>query len=110
MSIFLLDRTVQIMSWAATDLQTHRSVCFAMRLNKGDFIAADAIAKLRQKNPNTIRSPEEDLGGEEAAFDYIINPAKAHLISRCGSPFYSQRNDLFCNTSTKTFTLNHRQY
>lgn len=74
-----------------------------MRLSKQDFIAADAIAKLRQviifkaiikehilynyvpidlqKNPHTVRYPEEDHGQENSTFEYTLDLAKSEVIS-----------------------------
>jgi len=59
----------------------YQTVCFVTKLSKQDFIAADAIAKLRQKNPNTIRTAEEDLGKDNSTFDYSIDVHKSNVIS-----------------------------
>jgi hypothetical protein len=81
-------------------IQAYQTVCFVARLLKQDFIAADAIAKLRQKNPNTVRTAEEDAGRDNSTFDYLVDPAKAHAISShisplCGSgSIYAREADL----------------
>ncbi|XP_068632695.1 out at first protein [Battus philenor] len=40
----------------------HQTVCFLTHAAQADFIAPDAMAKLRQKNPGTVRVAEEDKG------------------------------------------------
>ncbi|XP_047019690.1 out at first protein [Helicoverpa zea] len=40
----------------------HQTLCFLTHAAQADFIAPDAMAKLRQKNPGTIRVAEEDKG------------------------------------------------
>ena len=79
----------------------YQTVCFVMKLGKEDFIAADAIAKLRQKNPHTIRIPEEDAGRTNSTFDYVIDQNKSGIISgligatcRVGASVYAQESDL----------------
>ncbi|XP_046454442.1 out at first protein-like [Daphnia pulex] len=59
----------------------YQAVCFAAKLSKQDFIAADAIAKLRQKNPHTVRYPEEDNGRENATFEYTLDVSRSNIIS-----------------------------
>lgn len=58
------------------------------KLIKDDFISADAMAKLRQKNPSTIRIPEEDKGKEilkMTSWVYINRslPISKHLAGLC---------------------------
>lgn len=79
----------------------YRTVCFVMRLSKQDFIAADAIAKLRQKNPHTVRYPEEDHGQENSTFEYTLDLAKSqvissHVVNLCREALgiYAQEGDL----------------
>ncbi|XP_026314099.1 out at first protein [Hyposmocoma kahamanoa] len=40
----------------------HQTLCFLTHAAQADFIAPDAMAKLRQKNPGTVRVAEEDKG------------------------------------------------
>ena len=53
-----------------------------------------------QKNPNTVRTPEEDIGRENATFDYVIDLRKLNVISSHIRPLcregvaYTQESDL----------------
>ncbi|CAK1549291.1 unnamed protein product [Leptosia nina] len=40
----------------------YQTICFITHAAQADFIAPDAMAKLRQKNPGTVRVAEEDKG------------------------------------------------
>lgn len=40
----------------------YQVMCFIFHFAKDSFISSDAMSKLRQKNPSTVRTPEEDLG------------------------------------------------
>lgn len=40
----------------------YQVMCFIFHFTKDSFISSDAMSKLRQKNPSTVRTPEEDLG------------------------------------------------
>ncbi|XP_026752167.2 out at first protein [Galleria mellonella] len=40
----------------------YQTLCFLSHAAQADFIAPDAMAKLRQKNPGTVRVAEEDKG------------------------------------------------
>ena len=48
-------------------------LCHVIRFSKSDFISADAMSKLRQKNPGAIRTPEEDKGLETFLMDSRIS-------------------------------------
>lgn len=66
----------------------YQVMCFATKFNKGDFISSDAMAKLRQKNPHTIRTPEEDKGRETYTMSSWVQlnrslPITRHLQSLC---------------------------
>ncbi|XP_071485945.1 out at first protein-like [Diadema antillarum] len=58
-----------------------RIMCFVTKFSKTEFISSDAMSKLRQKNPGTIRNPEEDKGSELLTFDLSINLDNAGRIS-----------------------------
>ncbi|XP_037824940.1 out at first protein, partial [Lucilia sericata] len=67
----------------------YQVMCFVTKFQKGDFISSDAMAKLRQKNPSTIRTPEEDKGKETFTMTSWVHlnrsqPITRHLISVCG--------------------------
>ncbi|KAF4520799.1 hypothetical protein B566_EDAN002377 [Ephemera danica] len=60
----------------------YQVMCFASHFGKEEgFIAPDAMAKLRQKNPGTVRTPEEDRGRQNATMDALLEPAAAARIS-----------------------------
>ncbi|BFF94799.1 out at first protein [Drosophila madeirensis] len=66
----------------------YQVMCFATKFNKGDFISSAAMAKLRQKNPHTIRTPEEDKGRETYTMSSWVQlnrslPITRHLQTIC---------------------------
>lgn len=60
----------------------YQVMCFATKFNKGDFISSDAMAKLRQKNPHTIRTPEEDKGRETYTMSSWVQLNRSLSITR----------------------------
>jgi len=71
-------------------------LCHVIRFSKSDFISADAMSKLRQKNPGAIRTPEEDKGLETFLMDSRIsiganaaNNISPHINSLCGEAPHS---------------------
>ncbi|XP_013192754.1 out at first protein [Amyelois transitella] len=44
----------------------YQTLCFLSHAAQADFIAPDAMAKLRQKNPGTVRVAEEDKGWRQS--------------------------------------------
>ncbi|CAG9797970.1 unnamed protein product [Chironomus riparius] len=60
----------------------YQVMCFVTKFQKGDFITSDAMAKLRQKNPSTIRTPEEDKGRENFTMTGWVNLERSSPISR----------------------------
>lgn len=60
----------------------YQVVCFVTKFLKNDFISTDAMAKLRQKNPSTIRQPEEDRGRENYTMTAWIDLMRSPAISR----------------------------
>lgn len=71
----------------------YQVMCFVTKFQKGDFITADAMAKLRQKNPSTIRSPEEDRGKENYTMTGWVLLDRAVPISRHIAPLCSEAQD-----------------
>ncbi|CAB3250856.1 unnamed protein product [Arctia plantaginis] len=67
----------------------HQTLCFLTHAAQADFIAPDAMAKLRQKNPGTIRVAEEDKGWRQTtatawaghATRLLSPPAARHCAS-----------------------------
>ncbi|XP_071957859.1 out at first protein-like [Antedon mediterranea] len=60
----------------------YQVVCFVSKFNRNDFISSDSMSKLRQKNPGTIRTPEEDLGIEDHTMNLAIDPKKSSQFSK----------------------------
>ncbi|KXJ83923.1 hypothetical protein RP20_CCG026023 [Aedes albopictus] len=71
----------------------YQVMCFVTKFQKGDFITADAMAKLRQKNPSTIRTPEEDKGKENYTMTGWVVLDRAAPISRHIAPLCSEAPD-----------------
>ncbi|XP_062577557.1 out at first protein-like [Saccostrea cucullata] len=57
------------------------TLCFVSRFNKNEFISSDAMSKLRQKNPSTIRSPEEEKVPEMHIMDLRMDLRKTNVLS-----------------------------
>lgn len=80
----------------------YQVMCFIFHFQKDSFISSDAMAKLRQKNPSTIRTPEEDNGRTNRTMDYvvllqhsgIISPHIADLCNEAGSATYTRHEDI----------------
>ncbi|XP_068085334.1 out at first protein [Anabrus simplex] len=60
----------------------YQVMCFVCHFRKGDFISSDAMSKLRQKNPGTIRTPEEDRGRENHTMEFLVDVPRSGVISR----------------------------
>lgn len=60
----------------------YQVMCFVTKFIKDDFISAEAMAKLRQKNPSTVRIPEEDRGKETITMTSWIYLNKSATITR----------------------------
>lgn len=59
----------------------YQVMCFIMRFFKSNFISSDAMSKLRQKNPGTVRTPEEDRGTEEVELDVSVDVSRSNILS-----------------------------
>ncbi|MCL4132797.1 UNVERIFIED_CONTAM: hypothetical protein GTU68_040004, partial [Idotea baltica] len=59
----------------------YQAICLVTKLSKGDFISSDAMSKLRQKNPTTVRTPEGDHGTEEFSMDLSLDVEGSSFIS-----------------------------
>ncbi|XP_068685982.1 out at first protein-like isoform X1 [Montipora foliosa] len=51
---------------------SYEAMCFVTELGEEEMISSDSMSKLRQKNPSTIRVPEEDLGSEPHKMDHVV--------------------------------------
>lgn len=60
----------------------YQVMCFVCHIQKDEFISSDAMAKLRQKNPGTIRTPEEDRGLENFTMDVFVDVPRSAVISK----------------------------
>ncbi|KAH0539356.1 out at first protein [Cotesia glomerata] len=74
-------------------------LCFVNHFYKTDFISSDAMSKLRQKNPGTVRVAEEDRGYTNYTMDLFIDISKSLVISKHISTFCSE-------AAESTFTRN----
>ncbi|KAJ8922637.1 hypothetical protein NQ315_007669 [Exocentrus adspersus] len=80
----------------------YQVMCFIFHFPKDSFISSDAMAKLRQKNPSTIRTPEDDLGRTNHTMDYvvvlkhsgIISPHIADMCAEAGMATYTVHEDV----------------
>ncbi|XP_026463328.1 out at first protein [Ctenocephalides felis] len=81
----------------------YQVLCFVTRLHQTDFISADAMSKLRQKNPGTVRTPEEDRGRDNYTLSAWLDPVRAghraspHVAVLCGEArdaTYAREDDL----------------
>ncbi|XP_066253889.1 out at first protein [Euwallacea similis] len=59
----------------------YQVMCFIFHFAKDSFISSDAMSKLRQKNPSTVRTPEEDLGRVNHTMDYVVVLKHSGIIS-----------------------------
>uniref|UniRef100_A0AAR5QD80 Out at first protein n=1 Tax=Dendroctonus ponderosae TaxID=77166 RepID=A0AAR5QD80_DENPD len=59
----------------------YQVMCFIFHFPKNSFISSDAMSKLRQKNPSTVRTPEEDHGRLNHTMDYSVVLKHSHVIS-----------------------------
>ncbi|XP_072342401.1 out at first protein homolog [Scyliorhinus torazame] len=58
-----------------------QGLCFITRLHKNEIIPSESMAKLRQKNPRTVRVAEEQRGLEHLYMDVAVNYSRAHPLS-----------------------------
>ncbi|XP_034944018.1 out at first protein [Chelonus insularis] len=67
----------------------YQVMCFVNHFYKMDFISSDAMSKLRQKNPGTIRVAEEDKGYMNYTMDLFVDVSKSPIISKHVATFCS---------------------
>lgn len=80
----------------------YQVMCFIFHFAKDSFISSDAMSKLRQKNPSTIRTPEEDTGRVNRTMDYVvllqhsmlISPHIADICAEAGMATYTRQEDI----------------
>lgn len=71
----------------------YQVMCFVTKFQKNDFISSDAMAKLRQKNPSTIRQPEDDRGRENYTMTAWVVLDRSASISRHITSLCSEAKD-----------------
>lgn len=80
----------------------YQVMCFVNHFSKMDFISSDAMAKLRQKNPGTIRVADEVRGYTNYTMDLFLDVSKSKIISKhiatlcteAADSTYTRREDL----------------
>ncbi|CAG7836127.1 unnamed protein product [Allacma fusca] len=90
----------------------YQVLCFVTHFKKTEFIPPDAMAKLRQKNPWTVRIPEKDLGKENVTLDVLLDITSSdwvspHIKTVCSDAkdgTYAKREDLEALLSSKLAT------
>ncbi|XP_017771006.1 PREDICTED: out at first protein-like, partial [Nicrophorus vespilloides] len=85
-SLFLVFQEVQILKALILGEEErgqsqYQVMCFVFHFSKDAFISSDAMSKLRQKNPGTVRTPEEDRGRENYTMNYSVDVTRAGIIS-----------------------------
>uniref|UniRef100_A0A7M4E7G7 Out at first protein homolog n=2 Tax=Longirostres TaxID=1298654 RepID=A0A7M4E7G7_CROPO len=58
-----------------------QALCFVTRLHRNEIIPSESMAKLRQKNPKTVRQAEEVRGLEHLSMDVAVNFSKGAQLS-----------------------------
>lgn len=71
----------------------YQVMCFVTKFFKTEFISSDAMAKLRQKNPSTIRQPEEDRGRDNYTMTAWVDLTQSTPLSRHISNLCSEAPD-----------------
>ncbi|XP_056365697.1 out at first protein homolog isoform X2 [Oenanthe melanoleuca] len=79
-----------------------QALCFVTRLHRNEIIPSESMAKLRQKNPRTVRQAEEARGLEHLSMDVAVNLSKAaqlssHIHNVCaeaGEAIYTRQEDV----------------
>ncbi|XP_013142536.1 PREDICTED: out at first protein [Papilio polytes] len=78
-----------------------QTLCFLTHAAQADFIAPDAMAKLRQKNPGTVRVAEEDKGWRQTTATAwagravrLLSPAAARHCAPARDHIYLRTADL----------------
>ncbi|KAI2796498.1 hypothetical protein BLOT_015790 [Blomia tropicalis] len=89
--------------------QKVQTFCFVTRLPENEYISSDAMSKLTQKNPSTIRTAELDHGTElyemdlEIRYDGPLTLLSQHLNKFCQQAerrIYASEKDLKLWTSS----------
>ncbi|XP_002738882.1 out at first protein-like isoform X1 [Saccoglossus kowalevskii] len=92
----------------------YQVMCFITKFTKSEFISSDAMSKLRQKNPGTIRNPEEDKGQEHIFMDLQIDLKESskfskHIYNTCmeaQDSTYIRESDIRALSKGNNYTYN----
>ncbi|XP_018324718.1 out at first protein [Agrilus planipennis] len=71
----------------------YQVMCFIFHTTRDAFISSDAMSKLRQKNPGTIRTPEEDRGRQNYTMTYSVDLGRSSIISPHISDMCTEASD-----------------
>ncbi|XP_032085199.1 out at first protein homolog [Thamnophis elegans] len=79
-----------------------QALCFVTRLHRNEIIPSESMAKLRQKNPQTVRQAEEIRPLEHLRMDVAVNFSKgaqlsSHIYNICSEAketIYSREEDV----------------
>ncbi|XP_026564874.1 out at first protein homolog [Pseudonaja textilis] len=79
-----------------------QALCFVTRLHRNEIIPSESMAKLRQKNPQTVRQAEEIRALEHLSMDVTVNFSKgaqlsSHIYNICSEAketIYSREEDV----------------
>lgn len=63
------------------DRRRYQTLCFVTSVVDNDLITADAMSKLRQKHPSSIRVPDHDNGVEQVDLDLMVELSKSAVIT-----------------------------
>nr|XP_018897085.1 PREDICTED: out at first protein [Bemisia tabaci] len=81
----------------------YQVMCFLSHINKDEFISSDAMAKLRQKNPGTIRVAEMNRGQANLTMDLQVDVPRSVVISKHVVPLCNEAAD---STYTRLHDIN----
>lgn len=59
----------------------YQALCFITRLSHNEIIPSESMARLRQKNPHTVRTPEERKPTETLSMTVAVNVTQAWQLS-----------------------------
>jgi Transcriptional regulator, Out at first len=59
-----------------------QEICFILPIEPGEFISSDAMSKLRQKNPHTIRRAEEELPKANFSMNHLVSQVSLAVLPR----------------------------
>ncbi|XP_053308221.1 out at first protein homolog [Spea bombifrons] len=79
-----------------------QALCFVTQLQNNEIIPSESMAKLRQKNPHTVRQAEEIRGMEYLQMDVAVNFTKAvqlsphihNICSEAREAMYTRQDDV----------------